>query len=78
MRMGSQETSDKQPALCAETRADEKVKIGKPATILIVDDHEAVKRALSFLLAKSTDWMVCGEVINARDTIGKPADFGRM
>jgi DNA-binding NarL/FixJ family response regulator len=71
MRVAPQQAPDKQPACYAETHAGEKVKVGKPATILIVDDHEAVRRSLSFLLAKSTAWRVCGEAINARDAIEK-------
>jgi DNA-binding NarL/FixJ family response regulator len=71
MRLETREVDDKQVPPCAEARAGQEIKAGKPATIQIVDDHVVVRRALSTLLAKSTAWTVCGEAINARDAIEK-------
>src|SRR5436305_310987 len=38
----------------------------QPVRILIVDDHEAVRRGLRLLLSSRANWLVCGE---ARDGV---------
>lgn len=39
--------------------------------ILIVDDHEGVRRGLRLLLAARADWMVCGEAVDGFDAVEK-------
>ncbi len=43
----------------------------RAARILIVDDHEAVRRGLRLFLATRQDWMVCGEAVDGIDAIEK-------
>ncbi len=75
MRLEAQEAPDKQMPPYEEHDAGQDAKAGKAATILIVDDHEVVRRALSLLLAKDNAWTVCGEAINARDAIEKASEL---
>ncbi len=39
--------------------------------ILIVDDHELVRRGLRFILSSRSDWQVCGEAIDGVDAVEK-------
>ena len=39
--------------------------------ILIVDDHEAVRRGLRLLLAARAEWIICGEAVDGLDAIEK-------
>jgi len=39
--------------------------------ILIVDDHEAVRRGLRSLLSLRPDWNICGEAADGREGIEK-------
>lgn len=39
--------------------------------ILIVDDHEAIRRSLRLLLSSRGDWVVCGEAVDGLDAIEK-------
>lgn len=43
--------------------------------ILIVDDHEAVRRSLRLLLSSRTDWVVCGEAVDGRDAVEKAKEL---
>ena|SRR5579872_3296934 len=40
-------------------------------SILIVDDHEAVRRGIRTLLASSTLWSVCGEASDGIEAVEK-------
>jgi DNA-binding NarL/FixJ family response regulator len=42
-----------------------------PLRILLVDDHEVVRRGLSVLLRAKPDWEVCGEAGNGREAVEK-------
>jgi CheY-like chemotaxis protein len=44
---------------------------GKQPKILVVDDHEAVRRALSKLLIRGGGWEPCGEAATAAEAIEK-------
>jgi CheY-like chemotaxis protein len=44
---------------------------GKQPKILVVDDHEAVRRALSKLLTRGGGWEPCGEAATAAEAIQK-------
>src|SRR5258706_692108 len=39
--------------------------------VLIVDDHELVRRGVRSLLAARPDFEVCGEAVDGRDGVGK-------
>ena len=39
--------------------------------ILIVDDHEAVRRDLRSLLAARAEWIICGEAVDGLDAVEK-------
>ena len=39
--------------------------------ILIVDDHEAIRRGLRYLLSNRPNWEICGEAIDGIDGIEK-------
>jgi PAS domain S-box-containing protein len=39
--------------------------------ILLVDDNEAVRRGLRFLLSTRTDWVVCGEAVDGLEGVEK-------
>ena len=39
--------------------------------ILIVDDHEAVRRGLRRMLEESPEWLVVGEAVDGRDAVEK-------
>ena len=41
------------------------------ANILIVDDHEIVRRGLRSLLASRPDWQICGEAIDGVQGVEK-------
>jgi DNA-binding NarL/FixJ family response regulator len=53
-----------------EPRVDRK----KPIRILIVDDHEAVRRGLRSALL-GAGWQVCGEASNGREAIAKTMEL---
>ena len=42
-----------------------------PRSVLIVDDHEAIRRALRALFRNDPDFIVCGEAIDGLDAIQK-------
>src|SRR5882724_13161263 len=39
--------------------------------ILLVDDHEPVRRGVRSLLSSHADWLVCGEAVDGLDAIEK-------
>ena len=41
------------------------------ARILIVDDHEAVRRSLRSMVSEHRDWSVCGEAIDGIEAVDK-------
>ena len=43
----------------------------KGARILVVDDHEAVRRGIRTLLSARADWRVCGEAVDGLDAVQK-------
>ena len=42
-----------------------------PLRILLVDDHEVVRRGLSVILRAKPDWEICGEASNGREAVEK-------
>ncbi len=42
-----------------------------PGRILIVDDHEAVRRGLRSLLSSYPEWTICGEAVDGLDAVEK-------
>lgn len=42
-----------------------------PLRILIVDDHEHVRRGIKTLLSSHPEWEVCGEAVDGRDSLEK-------
>lgn len=46
-----------------------------PRSVLIVDDHEAVRRALRALFREDPDFDVCGEAVDGIDAIQKAQDL---
>lgn len=42
-----------------------------PLRILVVDDHEAIRRGLRALLSSRADWSVCGEACNGLEAVDK-------
>jgi len=42
-----------------------------PLRILLVDDHEVVRRGLTVLLGAKPDWEICGEASNGREAVDK-------
>jgi DNA-binding NarL/FixJ family response regulator len=45
------------------------------ARILIVDDNEAIRRALTALLQTRVDWEVCGQAQNGEEGVAKAAEL---
>ena len=43
--------------------------------ILIVDDHEPVRRGVRSLLASRADWSVCGEARNGIEAVAKAREL---
>ncbi|MBV9181785.1 MAG: response regulator transcription factor [Acidobacteria bacterium] len=43
----------------------------RPVRILLVDDHEAVRRSIAALLRIHPDYQICGEACDAREAIEK-------
>ena len=39
--------------------------------ILIVDDHEVVRRGLRSLLSSRPEWIICGEAVDGLDAVEK-------
>lgn len=39
--------------------------------ILLVDDHEIVRRGVRSLLSMQSDWEICGEAVDGRDAVAK-------
>ncbi|MCU1297045.1 MAG: DNA-binding response regulator [Acidobacteriaceae bacterium] len=39
--------------------------------ILLVDDHDVVRKGLAFILSSQSGWEVCGEASNGRETVEK-------
>lgn len=47
-------------------------KVGMPSlSILLVDDHELVRRGLRSLLSSRADWFICGEAADGFDAVEK-------
>ena len=46
-----------------------------PKSILIVDDHDAVRWAIRSLIAKEEDLRVCGEAVDGLEAIKKSKEF---
>jgi DNA-binding NarL/FixJ family response regulator len=46
-----------------------------PKSILIVDDHDAVRSAIRSLIAKEEDLRVCGEAVDGLEAIKKSKEF---
>jgi DNA-binding NarL/FixJ family response regulator len=47
----------------------------KPLSILIVDDHEVVRRGVRTLLDGRLEWKICGEAATGHEAIGKAAEL---
>jgi two-component system response regulator NreC len=47
----------------------------KPLSILIVDDHEVVRRGVRSLLDGRPEWKICGEAATGPEAIGKAAEL---
>jgi DNA-binding NarL/FixJ family response regulator len=43
--------------------------------LLIVDDHEVVRRGVRSLLTDQTDWEVCGEAVDGQDALDKAREL---
>ena len=43
--------------------------------LLIVDDHEVVRRGVRSLLADHNGWNVCGEAVDGQDALEKARDL---
>jgi DNA-binding NarL/FixJ family response regulator len=41
--------------------------------ILLADDHEVVRRGVSYLLRAHEGWVICGEAVDGRDAVEKAA-----
>ena len=44
-------------------------------SILIVDDHEAVRRGIRSLLSARSDWQVCGEAVDGEEAVAKAKEL---
>jgi DNA-binding NarL/FixJ family response regulator len=47
----------------------------QPLRILLVDDHEGIRRGIRRLLSSRPDWQVCGEAANGREGIKKATEL---
>jgi DNA-binding NarL/FixJ family response regulator len=47
----------------------------KNPQILLADDHELVREGLRGILAKRSDWTVCGEAVNGREAVSKTKEL---
>jgi len=43
--------------------------------LLIVDDHEVVRRGIRSLLADDNRWEVCGEAVDGQDAVDKAREL---
>jgi DNA-binding NarL/FixJ family response regulator len=43
--------------------------------ILVVDDHEMIRRVLKFLLGSRPEWQVCGEAANGKEGVLKAEEL---
>jgi CheY-like chemotaxis protein len=43
--------------------------------ILVVDDHELARRAITSILAERADWRVCGEASNGIDAVARAKEL---
>ena len=43
--------------------------------LLIVDDHEVVRRGVRSLLSEQAGWDVCGEAVDGQDALEKARDL---
>src|SRR5215469_17365510 len=43
----------------------------KRVRLLIVDDHEAVRRGIRSLVSSRSDWSICGEAVDGVDAVDK-------
>ena len=46
-----------------------------PMRILIVDDHELIRRGLRHILDERPNWEICGEAVNGQEAIRLAAEF---
>jgi DNA-binding NarL/FixJ family response regulator len=49
--------------------------MGKRFRILVVDDHEAMRRGVRTLVESVREWEVCGEAANGRDALEKTREL---
>jgi DNA-binding NarL/FixJ family response regulator len=54
-----------------DRRAGAPDEVSKRFQILVVDDHEAMRRGVRSLLTRAALWEVCGEAVNGRDAVEK-------
>jgi len=47
----------------------------KPLRMLVVDDHEVVRKGLRALLETKEGWEVCGEAANGREAVEKASEY---
>jgi PAS domain S-box-containing protein len=47
----------------------------QPLRILIVDDHEVIRRGLRSLLSSRSEWQVCGEAVNGVEGVQKASEL---
>lgn len=43
--------------------------------ILIADDHQLVRRGIAGMLSRETNWEICGEASDAKETLEKAAEL---
>src|ERR1700746_527281 len=43
----------------------------KQVRLLVVDDHEAVRRGIRSLVSSRSDWSICGEAVDGLDAIDR-------
>lgn len=43
----------------------------EPLRVLIVDDHEIIRKGLRSLIETRSEWRVCGEAVNGREAVAK-------
>ncbi len=49
--------------------------MGNRFRILIVDDHEAMRRGVRSLLQSAQEWEICGEAVNGADAVVKAREL---
>jgi DNA-binding NarL/FixJ family response regulator len=43
--------------------------------LLLVDDHEVVRRGVRSLLSEQTGWEICGEAVDGQDALDKAREL---